>query len=453
MKIVIEGAGEVGSHLANMLKSEANDVTVIDDNQQRIDALRAYTDVETVVGNPSSISVLREANVGDADLFIAVYPFAAQEINIVGALLAKRLGTRKVIARISDEDYLSSENKLLFKEMGIELLFYPERSAADEIIDFLKHNSTAETMEFARGKLQIAVYKINEDSAMLDLKLAEFIKPIDPEMLKQFRIIAITREDKTIIPKLGTKFQYGDLVFVVSKRDAVETLNALFGKSNINIGSAMIIGGNATAAMLARSLDRSGVRVKLVERDRERCIELSEKLPSSVEVVIGDGRNSDFLFEEGIQSYDAFIALTSSDESNVLSCVVAKKFGVARTVAEVENMEYIKLAEEMGVDNVINKKLLTAGRIFRLTLSGKARFVHYMTGTNAEVIEYTVVPGSAITKGPIKDIDFPENAIIGGVIRRNEAIIAVGDTVIEAYDRVAVFALPQSIREIDKFFR
>ena len=453
MKIVIEGAGEVGSHLANMLKSEANDVTVIDDNQQRIDALRAYTDVETVVGNPSSISVLREANVGDADLFIAVYPFAAQEINIVGALLAKRLGTRKVIARISDEDYLSSENKLLFKEMGIELLFYPERSAADEIIDFLKHNSTAETMEFARGKLQIAVYKINEDSAMLDLKLAEFIKPIDPETLKQFRIIAITREDKTIIPKLGTKFQYGDLVFVVSKRDAVGTLNALFGKSNINIGSAMIIGGNATAAMLARSLDRSGVRVKLVERDRERCIELSEKLPSSVEVVIGDGRNSDFLFEEGLPSYDAFIALTSSDESNVLSCVVAKKFGVARTVAEVENMEYIKLAEEMGVDNVINKKLLTAGRIFRLTLSGKARFVHYMTGTNAEVIEYTVVPGSAITKGPIKNIDFPENAIIGGVIRRNEAIIAVGDTVIEAYDRVAVFALPQSIREIDKFFR
>lgn len=453
MKIVIEGAGEVGSHLANMLKSEANDVTVIDDNQQRIDALRSYTDVETVVGNPSSISVLREANVGDADLFIAVYPFAAQEINIVGALLAKRLGTRKVIARISDEDYLSSENKLLFKEMGIELLFYPERSAADEIIDFLKHNSTAETMEFARGKLQIAVYKINEDSAMLDLKLAEFIKPIDPETLKQFRIIAITREDKTIIPKLGTKFQYGDLVFVVSKRDAVDTLNALFGKSNINIGSAMIIGGNATAAMLARSLDRSGVRVKLVERDRERCIELSEKLPSSVEVVIGDGRNSDFLFEEGIQGYDAFIALTSSDESNVLSCVVAKKFGVARTVAEVENIEYIKLAEEMGVDNVINKKLLTAGRIFRLTLSGKARFVHYMTGTNAEVIEYTVVPGSAITKGPIKDIDFPENAIIGGVIRRNEAIIAVGDTVIEAYDRVAVFALPQSIREIDKFFR
>ncbi len=453
MRIVIEGAGEVGSHLASMLKREANDVTVIDDNTQRIEALREYADVETVTGNPSSISVLREANVASADLFIAVYPFAPQEINIVGALLAKRLGARKVIARISDEDYLSAENKVLFKEMGIELLFYPERSAADEIMDFLRHNSTAETMEFARGKLQIAVYKLNEDSSMLDLKLSEFIKPVDPEALKQFRIIAITRDENTIIPGPGTKFQYGDLVFVVSKREVVGVLNSLFGKSNINIASAFIIGGNSIAEMLARSLDRAGVSVKLVEKDKNRCVELAERLPDRVEVVIGDGRNSDLLFQEGIQRYDAFIALTGSDESNVLSCVVAKKFGVARTVAEVENMEYIKLAEEMGVDNVINKKLLTAGRIFRLTLSGKARFVHYMTGTDAEVIEYTVVPGSAITKAPIKDIEFPRNAIIGGVIRRNEAIIAVGETVIEAYDRVAVFALPESIREIDRLFR
>ena len=453
MRIIIEGAGEVGSHLAKMLRTEANEVTVIDNDPRRIAELVETTDVDTVCGNLSSIEVLKEAGADKADLFIGVCPSVAQEINIVSALIAKRLGAGKVIARINDEDNLAPENKLLFKELGIDLMFYPEKSAADEIIDFLKHNSTAETMEFARGKLQIAVFKLNEDSPLLDLKLSEFIKPIPPEVLKEFRVIAISRDDKTIIPRLETKFQFGDLVFTISKREGVGELNRLFGKSNINIGSAMIIGGNATAAMLARSLDRSGVRVKLVERDRERCIELSEKLPSSVEVVIGDGRNSDFLFEEGIQSYDAFIALTSSDESNVLSCVVAKKFGVARTVAEVENMEYIKLAEEMGVDNVINKKLLTAGRIFRLTLSGKARFVHYMTGTNAEVIEYTVVPGSAITKGPIKDIDFPENAIIGGVIRRNEAIIAVGDTVIEAYDRVAVFALPQSIREIDKFFR
>ena len=194
-------------------------------------------------------------------------------------------------------------------------------------------------------------------------------------------------------------------------------------------------------------------KVKIVEKDKDRCIELSERLPSSVQVVNGDGRNSDFLFEEGIQQYDSFIALSSNDESNVLSCVVAKKFGVARTVAEVENIEYIRIAEEMGVDNIINKKLLTAGRIFKLTLSGKARIVRYMAGTNTEVMEYTVRPGSAITRGPIKDLDFPANAIIGGIIRGNDAIIAVGDTVIEPYDRVAIFALPESIREIDRFFR
>lgn len=453
MKIVIEGAGEVGSHLAKMLRAEANEVTVIDDDASRIAALSSYADVETVLGHPSSLQVLRDAGAGKADLFIAVYPYATQEVNIVGALLAKQLGAAKVIARINDEDYLNAENKLLFKELGIELMFYPEKSAADEIVAFLKHNSTAETMDFARGRLQIAVFKLTEDSPMLDLKLLEFIKDTSAEELKQFRVIAISRDEQTIIPKLDTKFLYGDLVFTITTREGVPALYRAFGKTNISISSAFILGGGPIAEMLAKSLDRGGMKVKLVESDKNRCIELSEKLPENIRIVNGDGRNSDFLFEEGIQEYDAFIALTGNDESNVLSCVVAKKFGVARTIAEVENIEYIHLAEEMGVDNVINKKLITAGRIFKFTLSGKARFVRYMTGTDAEVIEYTVAPGSQITTGPIKDIDFPRNAIIGGIIRGSEAFIAVGDTVIEPYDRVAIFALPETIREIDKFFR
>ena len=453
MKIVIAGAGEVGSHLAKMLRNEANDVTVIDDDQSRIESLRSYTDVESYSGSPSSIKVLRLSGVPDSDLFIAVYPKANQEINIVSALLAKRLGAKKVIARINDEDCLAAENNLLYKELGIDLLLYPERTAADEIIDFLKHNSTSDTMEFARGKLQIGVFKLNEDSPVLDLKLSEVIKPLESGVLSQFRIIALNREDKTIIPKLDTKFQFGDLVFTISKREGVQSLNTLFGKSNINISSAFIVGGSQIAQMLASSLAQASMSVKLVEKDRDRCIVLSEILPSSVEVVHGDGRNSDFLFEEGLSQYDAFIALSNNDESNVLSCVVAKKFGVARTVAEVENIEYIRIAEEMGVDSVINKKLLTAGRIFRLTLSGKARIVRYMAGTNAEVMEYTVAPGSAITKGPIKELDFPQDAIIGGVIRSNEAMIAVGDTVIEPYDRVAIFSKPECIKEIDRFFK
>lgn len=453
MNIVIEGAGEVGSHLAKMLRAEANEVTVIDNDEKRLAALAADVDVETVTGNPSSLDVLRKANVGKADLYIAVYPFATQEVNIVGSLLAKQLGAAKVVARINDESYLSAENKLIFKELGIELLFYPEKSAADEIVSYLKHNSTAETMDFARGKLQIAVFKLDEDSPILDLKLADFIQMLTPEELQQFRVLAISREDKTIIPKLETKFHFGDMVFTITKREGVDALYKCFGKTNTAVTSAFILGGGDIASMLATTLDRQGVSVKIIEKDKARCIELSERLSKRILIVNGDGRDPDVLFEEGITDFDAFVALTGNDEANVLACVVAKKLGINRTVAEVENIDYIRLAEEMGVDTVINKKLITAGRIFKFTLSGKARFVRYMTGSNAEVLEYTVPPGAAITKGALKDIAFPANAIIAGVIRGSETTIAIGSTVIEPYDRVAIFALPESIKEIDRFFK
>jgi len=453
MKIVIEGAGEVGSHLAKMLRAEANDVTVIDNDPKRLAAISEYIDVEIITGNPSSIDVLRRANVGKADLYIAVYPFVTQEVNIVGALLAKQLGAAKVVARVNDESYLSAENKLIFKELGIELLFFPEKSAADEIVSYLKHSSTEETMDFARGKLQIAVFKLDEDSPIIDLRLGDFIDRLDEEKRQQFRIIAISRENKTVIPKLDTKFYFGDLVFTISKREGLPALYECFGKTNTAVNSVIILGGGEIASMLARTLDRQGVRVKIIEKVKERCIELSESLPENVIIVNGDGRDPDVLCDEGISTYDSFVALTGNDEANVLACVVAKKLGAGRTVAEVENIDYIHLAEEMGVDTVINKKLITAGRIFKFTLSGRARFVRYMTGTNAEVVEYTVAPDAAITKGALKDIDFPANAIIAGVIRGPEVLIAVGDTVIEPYDRVAIFALPETISEIDRFFK
>ena len=453
MKIVIEGAGEIGSHLAKMLRAEANEVTIIDDDAQRLAAVGAYSDVETVLGNPSSIKTIREAGVARADLFIAVYPFTTQEVNIVGALLAKQMGAKRVIARINDEDYLAAENRLLFKELGIELMFYPEKSAADEIVTSLKHVSSSDTMDFAHGKLQISVFKIDEESPMVDLRLEEFIRMMTPEETALFRIIAISRDANTIIPKFDTKFQFGDVVFTVSKREGLKSIIKYFGKTDKTISRVMILGGSPIAEKVARALSSQMSAVKIIEKSKERCIALSEKLPESVVVVNGDGSNSDFLYEEGIRDYDAFVALTDSDESNVLCSVVAKKFGVPRTVAEVENIEYIRLAEEMGVDTVINKKLITAGKIFKFTLSGKARFVKYMSGSNAEIIEYTVAPGSAITKKPIKDLNFPTNAIIAGVVRGSDSFIAVGDTRIEDYDRVAIFALPQTIKEIDKFFK
>ena len=226
------------------------------------------------------------------------------------------------------------------------------------------------------------------------------------------------------------------------------------GKDNVEVDSVMILGGSEIAEMVSAQLVRHQLKaVKIIEIDTDRCRELSEKLPSEVIVANGDGRNSDFLVEEGLREYDAVVAVTGNDEANILACVVAKKFGVARTVAQVENLEYVRLAEDMGVDAVINKKLITAGRIFKFTLSDKVRFVRYMSGTDAEVLEYTAAPESRITQAPLKDIEFPRNAIIGGVIRGSDSFIAVGDTRIEPYDRVAVFALPDTVKEVDKYFK
>ena len=452
MKIVIAGAGEVGSHLAKMLSGEANDITVIDMRQDRLDALSATTDVITVSGNPSAINVLQEAGVANADLFIAVNPSDSQDVNIVSAMLAKKLGSKKATARIDNEEYLSYENKYLFTEMGIDLMFYPEKIAAGEIVDLLRRTASTDSMDFARGKLQIAVFKLEESSSLLGMTMAEF-SAVAAEQGHNFRVVAIARGNDTIIPRFDTKFKYHDLVFIISKRDGMEMLMKYIGKRDIEIKNVMILGGSPIGEIVARQMSKQMDTVKLIEMNKEKCLELSEKLPDNVIVVNGDGRNSDMLIEESIKDFDAFVAVTNSSETNILACVAAKRLGIARTIAEVENLEYIRLAESMGVDAIINKKLITAGRIYKFTLSNKVRFIKYMSGTNAEVLEYIVAPGSAITKSPLKEMNFPQNAIIGGLIRGNDSLIAVGDTQIEAYDRVAVFALPEAVKAVDKFFK
>ena len=452
MKIVIAGAGEVGSHLAKMLSNESNDITVIDMDHHRLDALSTIADVVTVEGNPSTIRTLQEAGVAHADLFIAVNPSDSQDVNIVSAMLAKKLGSKKVTARINNEEYLTYENKSLFTEMGIDLMFYPEKIAAGEIADLLKRTASTDSMDFARGKLQMAVFKLEEESSLLGMTMQEFSTLAAEEGMK-YRVVAISRNSQTIIPKFDTKFKYHDLVFIISKREGMDMLMKYIGKKNIEVNSLMILGGSPIGEMVAKQMAKELDSVKLIEVNKEKCLNLSEKLPGNVIVVNGDGRNSDMLMEESIKDFDAFVAVTNSSETNILACVAAKSLGVARTIAEVENIEYIRLAESMGVDAVINKKLITAGRIFKFTLSNKVRFIKYMSGTDAEILEFIVAPDTKITKVPLKDMGFPRNAIIGGIIRGNESFIAVGDTQIQAYDRVAVFALPEAVKEVDKFFR
>ena len=442
----------MGSHLAKMLSNESNDITVIDERQERLNNLSAIADIVTVEGNPSTIRTLQAAGVAHADLFIAVNPSESQDVNIVSAMLAKKLGSKKVTARINNEEYLTYENKTLFTEMGIDLLFYPEKIAAGEILDLLQRTASTDSMDFARGKLQMAVFKLEEESPLLGMNMMEF-SALAAEDGLNYRVVAISRKNQTIIPKFDTKFKYHDLVFIISKREGMDMLMKYIGKKNIEVNSLMILGGSPIGEMVAKQMAKQLDTVKLIEMNKEKCFTLSEKLPSNVIVVNGDGRNSDMLQEEAIREFDAFVAVTNSSETNILACVAAKSLGVARTIAEVENLEYIRLAESMGVDAVINKKLITAGRIFKFTLSNKVRFIKYMSGTNAEILEFIVAPDTKITKVPLKDMGFPRNAIIGGIIRGNDSFIAVGDTQIQAYDRVAVFALPEAVKEVDKFFR
>lgn len=454
MKIIIAGAGEVGTHLAKKFSFAENEITVIDTHIERLNYLSSLSDINIVPGSPSSIGVLKKAGIASADLFIAVYPSESQDVNIIAAILAKKLGAKVVTARINDEENLNFENKTLFTEMGIDKLFYPEKDASKEIINLLTRTAATNSIDFANGKLQIAEFKIDEDSPIIDMSLQEFSQ-FATIREEQFRVISITRDNKTIIPKFDSRFRNHDQIFIISKREGIDSLMRTLGKSEMTIRKVMIIGGSHIAEMVARELVKKNDdwEIKIIEKDRNRCMEIAENLPDKVMVINGDGRDSECLLEAGIDSFDAFVALTGSSETNILSCVAAKKSGVGRTIAQVENIEYITLADDMGVDAIINKKLITAGLMYRFTLSDKTKLVKYMSNTNAEILEYKVAPGSRITKGPLKSIDFPKDAIIGGVIRTSEAFIAIGDTTIQAYDRVVVFALPASVREVDKWFK
>ena len=447
MKIVIAGAGEIGSHLANMLSMEYHEITVISPDEENLDVLSSESDIVTVEGNPTSIDVLVRAGTRQADLFIAVNPDSEQDVNIVSAALAKKLGAKKVTARINNEEYQKNDNRILFTDLGIDSLFYPEKIAATEIVNLLKQNTASEFMNYSHGKLQLIVYRLEECSPMVDRTVAE----LRERTQNLFRSVAISRNGKTIIPKSATRFKTGDVVYLVSKKEGMEQALSLSGKSKVAIRNLMILGGGRIGEMVARSMEKQAENIKLIELKPDKCAHLSEVLGKTL-VINGDGRNSDLLIQEGIRDMEAFVAVTSSSETNILSCVAAKRMGIPKVIAEVENFEYIKLAEEMGVDSVINKKLITAGKIFRFTLSNKVRSIKVLNGTDAVVLEFIVNTNSKITTGRLRDLGFPEEAIIGGYVRGNESFIADSESTIRPYDQVVVFAKPDAVDKVDKFF-
>ncbi len=448
MKIIIAGAGDVGSHLAKMLSNEYHDLTIIDNDEGRLSRVSESSDVITIFGSPTSITTLSQAGAAYADLFIAVSPAQEQDVNIISSLLAKKMGSTRVTARINNDEYLQNDNKILFTEMGIDLLFYPEKIASHEITDLLKQTGTSEFMDFSAGKLQLIVFRLDDGAPLIDKVLGDLTISGEEPL---YRAVAIARDGQTLIPRRNTRFKEHDLVFVISKRAGVQEVMSYSGKDNINVRKLMIVGGGRIGEMVAKKLENTVDYIKLIELKKERCEILNERLSKTL-VINGDARNTDLLIEEDVNGFDAFVAVTSSSETNILSCVMAKKMGVAKTIAEVENIDYIKLAESMGVDAVINKKLITASRIFRFTLSNKVQSIKCLNGSDAEVLEFIVNPNSLITRDKIRNLGFPKDAIIGGIIRGNHSVIALGDTEIKAYDRVVVFALPSALKKVNKFF-
>ncbi|MEX0980512.1 MAG: Trk system potassium transporter TrkA [Bacteroidales bacterium] len=445
MRIILAGAGEVGTHLIKMLSNEDHDIIVIDNDPERLKVIGTSMDVMTLEGNANSISILKESKVSKADLFIAIT--SSEDVNVTAAILSKKLGAKKTIARIDNEEFLMQANKELFSTLGIDYMIYPEKIAAREIVGLLAQTGSTEVVEFTGGKLQMYVIRLEEGAPIIGQKLRELTP--DRENL-EFRAVAMTRQGKTIIPGGDDAFEAGDLVYVISSQAGMKELYKYSGKQHFDIRNIMILGGSRIGIKTARQLGNQHY-VKMIETDRQKSYRLSSMLSNTL-VINGDGTNMELLKGEGLEKMDAFIAVTGNSDTNILSCLLAKQLGVKRTIAEVENIDYIHLAENIGVDTIINKKLITASRIFRFTMSDEVSSIKCLTGTEAEVMEYVVKPQSAITKGPLKNVGFPSEAIIGGVIRGKNSFIAHGDTAIKPYDRVVVFALPSEIYTVGKFF-
>jgi len=445
MKIIIGGAGEVGSHLAKMLSHEDHEITVIDPDESRLKGIDSTLDILTLVGSATSFEVLKEAKVKNADLLIAVAH--SEDVNITAAIIGKHLGAKKTIARVDNPEYLIPSFKEHFTNLGIDYLIYPERIAASELVGLLHQSETTEYFDFSGGKLSLFVFKLDEKAPIINRTLGELTKK-DQSM--DYRTIAITRNGKTFIPRGDDHFELNDMIYVVSTRSGVEEIFHQTGKEKYGIKNLMILGGSRIGMKTALELQRS-FNIKLIENDKEKCEQLADILEDTL-IINGDGRDTELLCDEGLKNMDAFVAVTGNSETNILSCLFAQKIGVKKTIAEIENIQYIGLAENIGVDTVINKKLTTASKIFRFTMRAEVSRIKYLTVSDAEVLEFVVKEGAKVTSGPLKEIEFPKDASIGGIIRGKSAFIAKGDTEIRPNDRAVVFALPTAINKIEKFF-
>lgn len=448
MKIIIAGAGEVGFHLAKLLSFESQEITLLDTKKESLVYAIDHLDIRVIKGDATSIAVLKDAKIDTSDLFIAVT--SSETTNITACVLAKQLGARRTIARISNTEFIDNKEIVGFSKFGIDELISPEALAASEIELLLNQYGFNDNYEFEEGALTMLSLRLSRTATFVDKTVKEAAKSF-PEL--HFVPIAIQRlgTQYTIIPRGDTQFKEGDKVVFITSKGGDEELFELSGRVKIDIRNIMILGGSKIGLKTAKDLCQSKFKVKVVESNKDTAFELADELPNAL-IINGDGRNAELLEEENISNMDAFIAVTGNSETNIMSCLVAKSKGVKKTIALVENMDYYQLSQSIGIDTLINKKLLAANNIFRYIRKGEVVAMTKLNNMNAELLEFEVKPKSKITNKPIRDLEFPRSAIIGGVIRNGKGMIPLGSFKIEGGDRVVVCCLPRSITEVEKFF-
>jgi len=448
MKIIICGAGEVGFHLAKLLSYESQEITLIDSDRDSLAYADNHLDIRVVKGDATSISVLKDARIESADLLIAVT--SSETTNITACVLGKQLGAKRTIARISNTEFIQHKDEVGFTKFGIDELISPEALAAKEIELLLHQSGFNDTCEFEEGALTMVGLILSKTASFVGRTVKEAGELL-PEI--HFIPIAIQRHGThfTIIPRGDTLFQERDQVYFITSPGGVDELYKITGTKKEDIKNVMILGGSKIGYKSTRDLCSNKFNVKLIEKNKERALDLADDLPNAL-VISGDGRDVELLEEESLSEMDAFISVTGNSETNIMSCLVAKSKGVKKTIALVENMDYFELSHSIGIDTLINKKLLAANNIFRYVRKGEVVAMTKLNNMNAEILEFEVMPTSKICNQVIKNIDFPRSAIIGGVIRHDEGLIALGDFKIKPFDKIVVCCLPKSIKSVEKLF-
>lgn len=446
MKIIICGAYGIGTHLAKMLSRNHEDITLIDEDNERLAQIGSDFDLLTAQASPSSIKALREAGAEHADLFIAVTP--EESLNITSCVLAKALGAKKTVAKISNSEYTDPELQDFFTGLGVSSLIYPEKLAAVDIINGLKMSWVRQRWDVHNGALVMLAIKLRETCEILNNPLKNLCGPDDP-----YHVVAIKRLNETIIPGGNDELKLYDLAYFMTTTQYIPYIRKIVGKElYVDVKNVMIMGGGATAVRAINTMP-DYLDTKLIEINEERCEELNNLLDDDKALIInGDGRDTQLLQEEGIKNTQAFVALTSNAETNILACLTAKRLGVRKTVAMVENVDYVNMAESLDIGTIINKKAIAASHIYQIMLDAKVMNMRFIMTANADVAEFVAQEGSRVTKKPVKDLGLPKEATIGGLVRGDEGLLVSGHTQIQAGDIVMVFCHNINLKTIEKLF-